>query len=59
MSERRVRAWAVVDKHGDLLKSIAHDGRYPYAIYDSGMGLAYDEAEGERVVTVTIIVEEK
>ena len=59
MTEKRVKAWAVVDKRGDLLRAIDHSGGYPYAIYDAGRGLTYDEAEGERVVTVTIVWEEK
>ena len=58
MSERKVRAWAVVDKTGDLLRTMPKfGGRMPYAIYGpTGLDpIEFDSDEGERVVPVEIV----
>lgn len=52
MSEKRVKAWAVVDTDGNLVEC---DGFYE-VVSDSENAIKLD---GERVVPVTIVWEEK
>lgn len=58
MSKKRVKAWAVVDKDGAI-----QDGNYgiilrTYTDYAYACAMAID-ADGERVVPVTIVLEEE
>lgn len=60
MTEKRVKAWAVVDRKGEICTTIAKytDGT-PFAIYPHGRSRKPNERQGERVVPVTIVREEK
>lgn len=59
MSERKVRAWAVVDKDGNLAWESDDFPLIRRAKHEATELLQSEFFPGERVVPVTIIVEEK
>ena len=57
MTSKRVKAWAVVDECGGLIEDM--EGRVTSYLKEKIAHRAAQSSEGERVVPVTIVWEEK